>query len=88
MRAEDEAAREVGRVVVGRPARQRRDEGRVDRDEVGFLAGLERADDVVEAERPRAVERAEPQPVERPEDGPASTPATVAARSGRRTRRA
>ena len=65
MGAEDEARCEVGRVVIGRPSRQRRDEGRIDRDDVGLLADLERAGDVVEPERPGAVERAELQPVER-----------------------
>ena len=71
-------ARSAGSSSAGPPV-ERRDEGRIDRDDVGLLADLERAGDVAEPERPGPVERAEPEPVERPEDGPASTPATFRA---------
>ena len=79
---------EVGRVVVVEAPGERRGEARVDGDQVGLLAGLERADRVVQAERSRAVERAEPQPVERAEDGRPRRRRASAAPSARRPRRA
>ena len=80
-------ARSVGIVVRSCPA-SGADVRRVDRDQVGLLAGLERADRVVEPERPRAAQRAEPEPVERAEDRATLDAGDARARSGRRTRRA
>ncbi len=69
------AASSSGALVV-----ERGREPRIDRDEVGLLAGLQRADDVAEPERPGAVERAQPQPVERRRAAArCSTPATRSA---------
>ena len=62
---------EVGRVVVRWRARECRDERRVDRDEVGLLARLQRSDPVGQPEDAGALERPQPQPVERLEDGAA-----------------
>ena len=75
MRSEDEPAGDVGRIRVDRLVRrrpeirvaERRREPGVDGDEVGLLAGLERADPVVEPERPRPGQGAHPKPVERSE---------------------
>ena len=88
MRPEDQPRGEIGWVVVGRLAVERRHVRRVDGDEVGLLAGLERTDDLVEPERSRAVERPQPQPVERRESGLARRRRSTAAPSGRRRRRA
>src|SRR5439155_293272 len=55
----------VGAVVD--PAAEGRGPSRVDRDQVGVLAGLDRADRIVEPQGPGPVERPEPEPVERPE---------------------
>jgi hypothetical protein len=79
MGAEDERDARSPGVVGGPPAAR---EGRIDRDHVGFLADLGDGD-VVEAERPGAVERAESQPVGGPRTGPASAPA-IFPRSGRK----
>ena len=77
MGPEDQAAHEVLGLVVG-DARDRRRVGRVDRDEVGLLAGLERADPVAEPQRRRPAERADPQPVERGQVRARSRPRAVA----------
>ena len=64
VRPEDEPRREVGRVFVDRLALEGRHERGIHDDQVGLLAGLERTDDVAEAERPRALQRPHPEPVE------------------------
>ncbi len=61
---EDETAHDLLDVAAGVGLGRATQLG-VDGDEVGLLARFERADDVVEAERPRAPERAQAQPLER-----------------------
>ena len=69
MGAEQEPAQEIRGILIARvEAGQRRDEVRIDGDDVGLLADLERADRVVEAQRPRAVERRQSEPAQRVED--------------------
>ena len=92
MGAEDDAAGQLLRIASdAAPWRRRARRHRSVRlgsmhDEVGLLARLDRADGLVEAQRPRAVERSQPQPVERAEDRPRVVGSGPAARSACRRR--